>query len=45
MKKTAPKKMTLSRETLGALNDQEMKKILGGVLTDRCTTSVNVCCN
>ncbi len=45
MKKIAPKKMTLSRETLGALSDQEMKKILGGAFTDRCTTSVNVCCN
>lgn len=43
MKKTAPKKMTLSRETLGTLSDKEMKEILGG---DRPVTygSVNVCC-
>jgi len=30
VKKTAPKKMTLARETLGALNDHDMKAILGG---------------
>jgi hypothetical protein len=45
MKKTAPKKMTLSRETLGTLSDSEVKAILGGAYSDRCTTSVNVCCN
>lgn len=43
MKKTAPKKMTLSRETLGTLSDQEMKEILGG---ERPVTygSKDVCC-
>ena len=43
MKKTTPKKMTLSRETLGILGDSDAKEILGGV-TARCTTSVNICC-
>jgi hypothetical protein len=43
-KKAAPKKMTLSRETLAILSDKEKKEVLGGV-TARCTTSVNVCCN
>jgi len=43
-KKDAPKKMTLSRETLGTLTDQEARKALGGAISDRCTTSVNVCC-
>jgi hypothetical protein len=43
MKKTAPKKMTLSRETIGTLSDSETKQILGGV-TNQCTTSVKVCC-
>lgn len=43
MKKIAPKKMTLSRETLGTLSDKEMKEILGG---DRPVTygSKDVCC-
>jgi natural product precursor len=43
VKKTSPKKMTLSRETLGALSDKEMKDILGG---DRPVTygSKDVCC-
>ncbi|MFL6235199.1 MAG: hypothetical protein ACJ76N_18840 [Thermoanaerobaculia bacterium] len=45
MKKTAPKKMTLSRETLRILSDnEEMKKVFGGAPSDRCTTSVFVCC-
>jgi hypothetical protein len=43
MKKTTPKKMTLSRETLGTLNDKDMKAILGGALPPT-TNSVNVCC-
>lgn len=43
MKKATVKKMTLTRETLGTLNDQEMKAILGG---ERPVTgdSKNVCC-
>lgn len=43
MKKIAPKKMTLTRETLGSLSDKDMKAILGG---DRPVTgdSKNVCC-
>lgn len=44
MKKTAPKKMTLTRETLASLTDKEVKNVLGGAYSDRCTTSVNVCC-
>ena len=44
MKKTAPKKMTLSRETLRFLTDQDAKQILGGAPTDKCTTSMFVCC-
>ena len=45
MKKTAPKKMTISRETLAVLgNPEEMKKVFGGAFTDKCTTSINVCC-
>lgn len=42
--KAAPKKMKLSRETLGTLSDQEVKHALGGAYSDRCTTSINVCC-
>jgi hypothetical protein len=44
MKKIAPKKMTLSRETLGTLSDSETKQILGGAISDQCTTSRNICC-
>jgi hypothetical protein len=45
MKKTPPKKMTISRETLAVLGKpEEMKKVFGGAPTDRCTTSINVCC-
>jgi hypothetical protein len=43
MKKTAPKKLTLNRETLGALNDQEMLAIQGGAARPT-TNSVDVCC-
>jgi hypothetical protein len=43
MKKTAPRKMTLARETLGILSDSDTKAIVGGV-TNQCTTSVKVCC-
>jgi hypothetical protein len=44
MKKTAPKKMTLSRETLGTLSDSDVKAILGGAISDQCTTSRYICC-
>lgn len=45
MKKTPPKKMTISRETLAVLgNPEEMKKVFGGAPSDKCTTSVFVCC-
>jgi transketolase len=44
VKKTAPKKMALSRETLGILTDSEVKEVLGGAYSDRCTTSRDVCC-
>jgi hypothetical protein len=47
VKKTAPKKMTLSRETLAVLTDSEpelKKEVLGGAWSDRCTTSRDVCC-
>jgi hypothetical protein len=43
MKKTAPKKLTLNRETLRDLNDAEQKAILGGNLP-RTGDSVNECC-
>jgi hypothetical protein len=44
VKKTAPKKMTLSRETLALLTDSELKaEVLGGY-SNRCTTSLYVCC-
>lgn len=43
MKKIAPKKLTLNRETLGTLTDQEMKAILGGA-RPTTTDSVNACC-
>jgi natural product precursor len=45
MKKTAPKKMTLNRETIGTLNDKDMKAILGGATAPCETTSRVVCCN
>ncbi len=44
MKKTAPKKMTLTRETIGTLSDSDTQKVFGGAVTDRCTTSRDVCC-
>jgi natural product precursor len=43
VKKIAPKKMTLTRETLGNLSDKEMKAILGGALP-WTTDSKNACC-
>ena len=43
MKKATPKKMTLTRETIGTLSDQEMKAILGGALPET-TNSRNACC-
>jgi|1185.fasta_scaffold241992_3 hypothetical protein len=43
MKKAAPQKMILTRETLGTLNDKDMKAILGGALPTT-TNSVNACC-
>ena len=43
MKKAAPKKMTLTRETLGDLSDKEMKAILGGA-TRVTGNSKDVCC-
>lgn len=44
MKKTAPKKMILSRETLGILNDKDMKAILGGGEVRDTTDSRENCC-
>jgi hypothetical protein len=44
VKKTAPKKMTLSRETLGILNDKDMKAILGGGDVPDTSDSKNACC-
>jgi natural product precursor len=41
--KTSPKKLNLSRETIGTLNDKEMKAILGGVPPET-TNSRNACC-
>jgi len=31
MKKTAPKKMTLTRETIGTLSDSDTQQVFGGV--------------
>jgi hypothetical protein len=44
MKKTGPKKMTLCRETLGILNDKDMKVILGGDDVPDTSDSKNACC-
>ena len=44
VKKTAPKKMTLSRETLGSLSDKDMKAILGGEVVPWTSDSQNACC-
>ena len=43
MKKTGPTKLTLSRETLGTLNDHDLKAILGGDVPDT-SDSKNACC-
>jgi len=43
MKKIAPKKMALSRETIGTLSDSDTQQVFGGVTT-QCTTSRNICC-
>jgi hypothetical protein len=42
LKKTAPQKMTLSRETLGILTDHDMKTILGAA--PDTYGSQNACC-
>src|SRR5262249_57231488 len=44
VKKTAPQKMTLSRETLGTLNDKDMKAILGGDVVPWTSDSQKACC-
>ena len=38
-----PKKLTLSRETLCTLNQDEVKAVLGG-LPPQTSNSVNICC-
>jgi hypothetical protein len=43
MKKATPKKLTLTRETLGSLAEQDLKVILGGAMRPT-TNSVDVCC-
>jgi hypothetical protein len=43
VKKMTPKKLTLSRETLGTLNDLEMKAILGGAIPPT-GNSRDICC-
>ena len=43
MKKTAPKKMALSRETIGTLSDSDTQKVFGGAGTTT-TTSRYICC-
>jgi hypothetical protein len=43
MKKMTPKKMTLSRETIGTLSDKEMKAILGGALPETTNSKVACC--
>ncbi|MFL6235198.1 MAG: hypothetical protein ACJ76N_18835 [Thermoanaerobaculia bacterium] len=44
MKKTGPKKLALSRETLGILHDKDMKAILGGEVVPWTSDSQNACC-
>lgn len=47
MKKTAPKKMTLSRETLVTLTENDERAVVAGVTgtcSNKCTTSVQICC-
>lgn len=44
MKKTAPKKITLSRETLGVLSDSHTLNVLGGATQGPCTGTVKICC-
>jgi hypothetical protein len=43
MKKITPKKMTLSRETLGTLSEEQVKQALGGAIP-WTSNSVNACC-
>ncbi len=43
MKKTTPKKMELTRETLGTLQDSQVKEIMGGQVP-WTSNSVNACC-
>jgi len=48
MKKTAPKKMTLSRETLRKLTDEQAAAAQGGLFAQKepplTSDSRNVCC-
>ena len=44
MKKTALKKMILSRETIAVLTDPELKEEIQGGATGQCTTSRQICC-
>ncbi len=44
MKKTAPKKMTLTRETISILNDSLTLNVLGGATQGPCTGTVKICC-
>jgi hypothetical protein len=47
MKKSAPKKMTLSRETLVTLTENDARAIVAGATgpcSNKCTTSLQVCC-
>jgi hypothetical protein len=43
MKKTMPKKLTLSRETLGTLTEDQAKEVKGGAIRPT-TNSVDACC-
>jgi hypothetical protein len=48
MKKTAPKKMTLSRETLRRLTEEQAKAAQGGLFVERdppwTSDSQKICC-
>lgn len=44
MKKTAPKKIALTRETITILSDSHTLNVLGGETQGPCTGTVKVCC-
>jgi hypothetical protein len=47
MKRTLPRKLTLTRESLHRLERQDLEQAIGAVNTDRCKTNIScmVGCN